>query len=88
MQTIVRHRSTVEYLDYTFESVTVDGAQVDAPTTYQLAAVPVGEQPDDATYHTAPWLAGPMTPGDYDVYLRFTDESERPAVYVAQLRVT
>lgn len=88
MQTITRHRSTVEYLSYTFEDFTDEqGQQATPPSNYQMAAVPATTTPAPSDYHDAPWLAGPMEPGDYDVYLRFTDNPEVPVTYVAQLHV-
>lgn len=86
MQYITRHRSTVEYLGYTFTSVTVDGEAVDPPDTYQLSAPRSGEQPTE--WHDGPWLAGPMDPGPYDMYLRFTDNPETPASQVAKVTIT
>jgi hypothetical protein len=83
--TITRHRSTVEYIGYTFESVTVNGESVDPPDNYEMAATPTGTQP--TTWYTAPWLAGPLTPGIYDLYLRFTDTPEVPVRRVARLSV-
>lgn len=86
MQTIVRHRSTVEYLTYTFDSVTVDGETVDPPTTYQLAAPLAGQQPDE--WHDGPWLAGPLEPGLYALFVRFTDSPEVPVRHVGWLTVS
>lgn len=85
MDTITRHRSTVEYIGYTFDTVTVDGEAVDPPEDYELAAPSAGTQP--TTWHPAPWLAGPLTPGLYDLYVRFTDASEIPVRHVAHIYV-
>jgi hypothetical protein len=83
--TITRHRSTLEHIGYTFDSVTVDGEAVAPPTEYQMAAPVSGTQPTE--WHPAPWLVGPMTPGVYDLYLRFTDTPEIPVRFVARLWV-
>lgn len=89
MQTLTRDRDTVEYLAYTFDTFTDEtGQNATPPTTYDLAAVPVGTRPVSGDWHPAPWLAGPLTAGWYDVYLRFADTPEVPVRYVAQLRVT
>lgn len=87
--TLTRDRDTVEYLTYRFDTFTDDtGASVAPPTTYDLAAVPAGTRPADGDWHPAPWLAGPLPPGLYDVYVRFTDSPEVPVTRVGLLTVT
>ena len=87
-QLLTRDRDSIEYLAYEFDTFTVDGEAVDPPTTYQIAATPPGTRPTSGDWHPAPWLAGPLTPGLYDIRIRFTDTPEQPVRYVAQLRVT
>lgn len=88
LQSLTRDRDTVEYLSYQFDTVTDEtGTPVTPPTSYDLAAVPQGTRPTSGDWHAAPWLAGPMTAGWYDLYLRFTDTPEQPTRYIALLHV-
>jgi hypothetical protein len=87
MQLLERDRDTIEYLAYTFDTMQVDGEDVDPPDTYQISAVPSGTRPTEDDWHAAPWNVGPLDPGMYDIRIRFTDTPEHPVRYVAQLKV-
>ena len=86
-ESLVRERGTVEYFAYNFDTMTVNGQSVAPPTSYEMALTPLGTYPTNGDWHTAPWLAGPLTPGDYMLRLRFTDTPEQPVRQVATVTV-
>jgi hypothetical protein len=67
----------------------------------EIAFVGVGTQPTDADWHTAAWtgaqyaglLVGPhggleLAVGDWDAWVRVTDNPEQPAIHFTTLRIT
>ena len=88
MQVLSWDRGTVEYLSYTFTSVTdSQGLPVTPPASYDISAVLVGTYPISTDWQPAPWLAGPFAPGSYDIRIRFTSAPEIPVRLVARLDV-
>lgn len=87
LESLVRDRGTVEYLAYDFTTMTVNGETVAPPATYQVGLTRMGSQPVEGDWHDAPWLAGPLTQGDYVMRLRFTDTPEIPMRTVATITV-
>lgn len=87
LQSLLRERGTVEYFAYDFATMTVNGESVEPPATYQMALTPLGSYPTEDSWHDAPWLAGPLAPGDYMLRLRFTDTPEVPVRTVATITV-
>lgn len=88
--TLIRHRTSVQYLSYLFATYTlVDGSTpVTPPASYHLAVTPLGDPP--TTWNPGPYLAGPLTKGDYAVWLKVTDTPEVivPGEPIAVLVVT
>ena len=87
LQSLTRDRGTVEYFAYDFDTMTVNGDPVTPPASYEVALTLIGTQPTGGDWHTGPWLAGPLTPGDYLLRLRFTDTPEQPLGTVAVVTV-